>query len=664
MERGKLIVTKPSTALLVLFLASPLAVSCDSRPTPDAAVVAQKSTFDLVRDDVPRWMEFATVEQLESASLRDELSRPLSELQGVGLRHVPVLRALYGTRAHRPVWVDLTSRTDGALNAHGETLFDAMQAASRAHGLDPADVHEAAILELTQSTGGTASAFADVRFEAAELTLVGAWAQAHPKATPEELARAMARRDGPTPRIAAMIEDRMGTLANDSRNRVRLDLHLSDALVQYGMQMRWANDAWTRDFAWPDHLKEPHADTRIGWDDLRRERRALAARTELAPLFAKPEQIARSLTALLPPFEQYERLSRSFVEYGKMVELGGWQKLPDGIGELKVGSESDAVTKLKERLRAEGYWQGDQSAKFTNSLADALKEYQRTHQLWEKGTLSRETRASLDVPANRRLAQLRIALERWRESNIGADGHYVFVNIPDMHVEAWKGGERRLRMKVVVGATTHKRDPVSGAFEYVHATPSVSSRIEHVVLNPYWWVPADIVKEEIEPAIAKNPWYLSEHNYEWTEDDRGEAALRQRPGDNNALGRVKINFPNEHQIYMHDTPERPLFRFPARAFSHGCIRLERPMELAKYLLEADEQFDQTTVDTHLAAGSEKWIKLANPLPIHVEYYVVRVDDRGRANFLSDLYRRNAHRIRGALALGERTEEPAVVSTVD
>src|SRR5690606_18490676 len=107
-------------------------------------------------------------------------------------------------------------------------------------------------------------------------------------------------------------------------------------------------------------------------------------------------------------------------------------------------------------------------------------------------------------------------------------------------------------------ATTHQRDPDSGAFEYVHATPSVSSTIEHVVLNPYWWVPADIVKNEIEPEIAKNPWYLTQHNYEWAEDDRGEAALRQRPGPGNALGKVKINFPNDHQIYMHDTPEKEL----------------------------------------------------------------------------------------------------------
>lgn len=643
---------KSSTAtILVLFLAFSF-VGCDEQSNESADVVTEKSTFDLVRDDVPRWMEFAAAEKLESASLRDELGRPLSDLQSLGLRHVSVMRALYTTRAHRPMWVDLTAR---GLNDNGEQLFDAVQNASRTHGLDPQDVHEDTIAKLAETAGSDKpTAFADVRFEAAELKLVGDWAEEHPDATPEELARAMARRDGPTPRIAAMIEAHAGELASESRDRVRLDLFLSDALVEYGMQMRWANDAWTRDTDWPDHLAEPASDTRVGWDDLRRERRDTVARTELAALFGKPELVAGTLAEFVPPFEQYDRLAKVFGEYAQIVEAGGWPKLPDGTGELKVGDEGDAVVKLKERLAAEGYWEGDRSKRFTQSLADALKAYQQTHQLWEKGTLSRETRASLNVPAERRLAQIRVALQRWRESNIGDDSHYVFVNIPDMHVEAWKNGERQLRIKTVVGATTHERNE-AGAYEYVHATPSVSSTIQHVVLNPYWWVPADIVQKEIEPEIAKNPWYLSENGYEWAEDDRGQAALRQVPGENNALGRVKINFPNDYAIYMHDTPEKSLFRWPARAFSHGCIRLERPMELARYLLEESGQWDPDAIQEIQDGGEEKWITLSNELPIHVEYYVVRVDDRGRANFLSDLYRRNQRRIQASLALGKPTD---------
>lgn len=651
------------TAIFFLLL-WPLGLTACHDATPPSAAAPTKSAVDVVRDDLAHWMSFAAAEQSESASLQQELKRPIADLQALGLRHVQVLRTLYSSRAHRPAWIDLTGSTTSALNPHGEVLFETILDAGRTHGLDPSDLRESTLLELARAIEPAAQPFEDVRLEAAELAQLGAWGARHPDATATDVARALADRTGPAPRLAEMIHERAAALGGESRGRVRLDLHLSDALVEYGMQMRWANDAWTRDVAWPDHLTAPAADTRLGWDELRAERRDLVARQTLAPLFAEPARVGAVLAELPPPFEQYTRLTTALTQYRAFVDAGGWQPLPENLGELKVGDDHPGVSALKDRLAAEGYWHGDRSPKFGPSLADALREYQRTHQLWEKGTLSRETRASLNVPAAKRLAQIRVSLDRWRESSIGPDTHYVFVNVPDFHVEAWKDGVRDLRIKAVVGSTTHERDPETGAFAYVHATPSVRSRIEHVVLNPYWWVPADIVRNEIEPELARNPWYLQENDYEWAEDDRGEAALRQRPGPKNALGKVKLNFPNDHQIYMHDTPEKQLFRWPARAFSHGCIRLERPMELARYLLEQSGQWDEGSVNAALEAGKEQWLTLKNPLPVHVEYYVVRVDDRGRVNFLSDLYRRDLHRMRAALATGEVGAQTSPVRTLD
>ena len=630
--------------------------SCESDVSEPVPVDAElrKSTFDLVRDDVPKWMAFAAAEQVESASLRAEISRPINELQGYGLGHIAIARTLYATREHRPMWVDVTGTRSGGLNDSGAQLHAVLEGAVTDHALRSSDLHSDSIAALMKDAiVATDDAFTDVRLEAAELKLVREWAAAHPEAKPEDLARAMAMRDGPTPRLAALISERARDLAGDSRARVRLELLLTDALVSYGMQMRWSNDAWTRDEVWPDHLQEPAADTRIGWDELRAARRDVVARRALVSVFDDPTAVQDFAAELVPPYEQYGRLVKAFQTYTQFVDKGGWSPLPNEGGELKVGDQGPVVAALKERLAAEGYWQGDRTERFTQPLADALREYQQTHQLWEKGTLSREARASLNVPAERRLAQIRVALQRWRESNIGADEHYAFVNIPDFHVEVWNAGDRQLRIKSVVGSTTFERDEDSGAHAYVHATPSVSSQIEHVVLNPYWWVPADIVKNEIEPEIAKNPWYLAENHYEWAEDDRGEATLRQTPGDHNALGRVKINFPNDFQIYMHDTNKRDLFRWPARAFSHGCIRLERPMELARYLLDQqDGVWDDAAVQEQLDTGEEKWIKLQNQLPVHIEYYVVRVDDRGRTNFLSDLYRRNLQRMRTAMKTTE------------
>lgn len=651
-RRGTSTVFNASHILFLFMLAAAPAVGCTSDRATEAE---QKSTFDVVRDDVPRWLEFAAAEQAHSASLHDELHGAPDDLQALGVRHIDVMRALYGARSHRPAWID-----GAALSGRGEALLKVLHAATGEHGLDARDLHEAKIAALVQAAQQTTSSpHAEVRFAAAELKLVTQWASENRDATPEQLARALADPEGPTPRLAAMIAERAGELAVASRDGVRLDLLLTDALVEVGTQMRWANDAWTRDATWPDHLREPAADTRDGWRALRSARRDVVARRELAPLFVGGE--AADVTALFgrlqPPYEQYARLTKSYVEYQRFVEAGGWSALSTDAGELKVGSKGDPVVQLKARLAAEGYWAGDRTPRFTPSLADALRAYQRTHQLWEKGTLSRETYLSLNVPAERRLAQIRVALQRWRESNIGADRHYVFVNVPDMHVEVWKDGERQLRMKTVVGATTHERDASTGAFEFTHATPSVSSTIDHVVLNPYWWVPPSIVKSEIDPQLEIDPWYLAKHNYEWAEDDRGEAALRQRPGAGNALGRVKFNFANEHQIYMHDTPEKELFNWPARAFSHGCIRLERPMELAKYLLTHSGQWDDHAVNATLAAGEESWVRLEAPLPVHVEYYVVRVDDHGRANFLSDLYRRDTQRMRTAMQTSADAQLP-------
>lgn len=655
-----------SLRILALILGLSVATACDS-DEPDVAVGAvQKTSYDIVRDDLGDWLEFVAAERVEAASLERELSRSVSELEDLDLRHVSTMRALYDVRKHRPLWVDVTGTSSGGLNERGDTLMNTLVEAEKVHGLWVEDFHVPTVEALRTGVKTRSEApFADVRFEAAELRLVEEWAKNHPDASPEKLSRALADRDGPTPRLAEMVGERVDALKATSRTRVRLDLYLTDGLIEYGDQMRWSNPAWYADFQWPDHLKEPETDTRLARDDLRRARRSLLARRELQPVFDDPARLDDTLAGLVPHFEQYQRLTKVLREYVEVVEKGGWPRLPDDVGVLKVGADSESVAVLKERLAAEGYWKGDETTKFTPSLAEALKHYQRTHQLWEKGTLSRETRSSLNVPAERRLAQIRVALQRWRESNVGDDSYYVFVNIPDFHAELWEDGKRKARIQTVVGSTETSRNEETGYMEYSRATPTVSSEISHVVWNPYWWVPDDIVANEIEPEIAQNPWYLEENDYEWASDDQGEAALRQKPGPDNALGQVKLIFENPYQIYMHDTPQKKLFRWPARAFSHGCIRLRKPMELAQALLQRDGQWDQATVDAQLAGGTEKWVTLEEPVPVHIEYYVVRVDDLGRANFLSDLYRKNTRRMTAAMARANERETDAVpAATID
>ena len=255
---------------------------------------------------------------------------------------------------------------------------------------------------------------------------------------------------------------------------------------------------------------------------------------------------------------------------------------------------------------------------------------------------------SLNVPAIERWHQIRLALQRWRESRVGADKHYVHVNIPDFHAEVWEHGERKLRFKVVTGATRKKRNKKSKELEYIHATPRFSATLQYIVFNPYWNVPPSIRKKELQPKLEENPDYYEEKGYEVIVDDNGYEFVRQKPGPKNALGRVKFLFPNPYSVYLHDTPDKHLFDHPFRAYSHGCVRVQDPMKFAHYLLDldgrlSDEERRKKKLEEYYAKDTETWFRLRQSLPIHLEYFVVRVDDDGHANFLADLYRLDSPR---------------------
>jgi murein L,D-transpeptidase YcbB/YkuD len=250
---------------------------------------------------------------------------------------------------------------------------------------------------------------------------------------------------------------------------------------------------------------------------------------------------------------------------------------------------------------------------------------------------------SLNVPAIERWHQIRLSLQRWRETRVGPDEHYVHVNIPDFHAEVWRNGERDLRFRVVTGATRRKRDKKTKQVEYTHATPRFSATLQYIVFNPYWNVPPSIRRKELEPKLEENPDYYEEKNYEVVVDDNGYEFVRQKPGPKNALGKVKFLFPNPYSVYLHDTPDKHLFDHPFRAYSHGCVRIQDPMKFAHYLLDldgrlSDEERREEKLEEYYAKDTETWFRLRKPLPIHLEYFVVRVDDEGHANFLADLYR--------------------------
>ena len=348
------------------------------------------------------------------------------------------------------------------------------------------------------------------------------------------------------------------------------------------------------------------------------------------------------MTALPPSHPQYAGLLAERARYAAIVADGGWERVTPMS--LQRGHEHPRVADLKDRLAVEGYYEGEIDETFDAELEDAVRSYQETHQMEVTGRSSRMFWGSLNVPADRRLAQIELTMQRWRESRIGDDTYYVHVNIPDFHAEVWRDGERQTRFRIVVGNTDRVCDRSTGQWRYVNATPLQTAEMTYVVLNPYWNIPRRILEEELLVELLENETYFEEQGIEVVIDDNGSERVRQMPGPNNPLGIVKFMFPNPHNTYMHDTSRPQFFQYPIRAFSHGCMRVQNPADLLQLLLENDGQWDEERIEGVFESGEEFVMTFREPIPVHIEYYVVRVDDDGRANFLADVYRYDRERL--------------------
>jgi murein L,D-transpeptidase YcbB/YkuD len=375
--------------------------------------------------------------------------------------------------------------------------------------------------------------------------------------------------------------------------------------------------------------------------DLMIAERMTATFTALAESTSEQETLA-IMEALPPALPQYPLLLSELTRYRQIVADGGWQEVPRSS--IRRGSQGERVSALQRRLAAEGYFTGEVDGIFDAEVLAAVNAYKTTHQMDADDELDRSFWGSLNVPAEDRLAQIELTIQRWRESRIGDDEYYVFINIPDFHAELWRNGERQMRFRIVVGNTARVCDPATQTFRYANATPMQSAEMSYLVMNPYWNIPRRILSEELLPNLLEDNEYFDSHGIEQVQNENGSISVRQRPGPENPLGRVKFIFPNPHDTYMHDTSRPHYFRFPVRAFSHGCMRVQDPLNFLETVLTNDGQWDQNAVQRIFDSGVETSRRLTTPIPVHIEYYVVRVDDEGRANFNSDVYRYDRDRL--------------------
>ena len=560
-------------------------------------------------------------------------------LKRLGVERAELVRDLYAKRDFKPLWI----APNGALTEQGKTLLAILAQADPKHAIFAEDVRFTSI---------------DLRLERLKQPLLSSKSLTLEKAERDRLLewfdKNADRFDGNQAILEALLADGepLSTFAQtreeivkdrSERHRAILDAEvlMSDALLRYATRMKIGNAAWYRDRPWNAELDMPEGANAKTRARIEEARKVFLLTETFSPVYAADAKVQPILESLVPPFEQYKRLISAHERYAKLHEKGGWAMLPETVIGLKNGDSKPEVKLLKARLRDEGFWGEENSEAYGPRLTEAVKLYQHTHQIWEKGHITAETWRSMNVPVERRYWRVRQSLERWRNIRIGADADkdFIFVNIPDFHTEVWEEGKRAMRFKVVTGSAKREWDQKTGEVSMPRATELFSDEMEYIVFNPYWNVPKGITENEILPKLEEEPDYLEENHYEWHETSVGNRILRQKPGVHNALGLVKFLFPNKHDIYLHDTNEKGYFRYPIRAFSHGCMRVFEPMKLAEYLLKREGKWDEKRgIDKWLQGGGETWIRLEKPLPVHIEYVVVRVDDEGHTHFLADVYK--------------------------
>ena len=357
--------------------------------------------------------------------------------------------------------------------------------------------------------------------------------------------------------------------------------------------------------------------------------------------------IAESLHRLLPHHPVYTGLRQALSQYRRLAAQGGWPLVPSGPT-LHQGERSDRIVALRARLLASGdvpaLVPASDLALFDATLAQAVRTFQQRHGFDPDGVVGPQIIAALNVPVEERIRQLEINMERWRWAPRELGARYILVNIADFALEVIEHHRPVLTMRTIVGRPDRP-------------TPILRGTLSHLVLSPYWHVPARIALQDKLPLIRRQPGYLARHGFQvlrgnqavdpatvnWAQITRKNFpyTLRQRPGTTNALGRVKFLFPNPFDVYLHDTSSRELFQESVRAFSSGCVRLEKPLELAAYLLRDHPAWTPDRIRAASERQQEQVVPLATPLPVYLLYWTAWAEADGRVQFRPDVYERDA-----------------------
>jgi len=391
------------------------------------------------------------------------------------------------------------------------------------------------------------------------------------------------------------------------------------------------------------------------------------------------DQVQETLEGLLPKYPMYAMLRISLKEYREIAAKGGWQPVAYG-DKFKKGARGQRVLALSKRLKVTGELDSSipGSEVFDDSLDQAVRKYQQRNGLYVDGVVGISTIEALNVPVEERISQIELTMERWRLLPQYLGNRYILVNIANYHLYGIENNNDTINMRIVVGKPQWN-------------TPMFSEEMTHLIINPYWNIPPSIFKDDIAPKIMEDFEYLSKQNMdavgleapekivveeaevvevvenveatEVTDGDNtgekelseveiqnkkaqeeyiskvlsGKYRLRQNPGPGNPLGRIKFLFPNKHSVYLHDTPSRGFFKKAQRNFSHGCIRVEKPLELAEFVLSSNPSWTQNTIQSSINKMKTKTVHLDESITVYILYFTTWVDNEGTVNFHKDIY---------------------------
>jgi murein L,D-transpeptidase YcbB/YkuD len=425
--------------------------------------------------------------------------------------------------------------------------------------------------------------------------------------------------------------------------RVDYELLLSDAFLVYG-----------------SHLLQGRVNPVSIDPEWLANRRNVSMESVLAAA-AETGRFEQALDGLLPRQPGYSRLKNALARLREEASAGGWEEVPEGRT-LREGDTDPRVVAVRTRLSQSGDQQKTVASGggsvvvspaadptvFDSLLTQAVQRFQTRHGLDADGAVGAATLGAMNVPVEARIRQIEVNLERWRWLPEDLGSRYILVNIAGFSATVVEDGRRVLEMRAIVGRQYRQ-------------TPVFSGLMTYLVLSPYWHVPPTIAAVDKLPEIKKDLGYIAAQrmvlldaatnqvidpaSVNWAEISGPEFnrryRLRQDPGPNNALGDVKFMFPNPYNVYLHDTPSRELFARSERGFSSGCIRIERPLELAEYLLRGDPRWSAEGIRSAVERRQETTVTLRNPIPVHIEYWTTWVEDDGRLDFRRDLYGRDA-----------------------